>query len=180
MILTLDDIRAADQRPGGRCRVAEEQNGDVVMHPSAVTQIPAAPSTEASAHFANRLSLETDCADVAESMRDGTADFVLLHVVGLPEAYAKKHVPGALHLPHRQITAERMSEWAEDTLFVVYCAGPHCNGADRAALRLAELNRPVKLMLGGLTGWADEGFPFASGAAPGSIVEPAGSLTRAP
>ncbi|MBS0640673.1 MAG: rhodanese-like domain-containing protein [Acetobacteraceae bacterium] len=141
------------------------------MHPSPVAQIPAAPSAVALAHFAGRLSLETDCADVAESLRDGTVDFVLLHVVGSAEAYARQHVPGALHLPHRQITAERMSEWPADTLFVVYCAGPHCNGADRAALRLAQLGRPVKLMLGGLTGWADEGFAFASGETAGSHRE---------
>jgi hypothetical protein len=28
---------------------------------------------------------------------------------------------------------------------------------------------PVKLMLGGMTGWADEGFAFASGEAPGRV-----------
>ena len=50
--------------------------------------------------------------------------------------------------------------WPHDMLFVVYCAGPHCNGADKAALRLAKLGRPVKVMIGGVTGWADEGFPF--------------------
>ncbi|WP_443189815.1 hypothetical protein [Methylobacterium sp. Leaf94] len=66
-----------------------------------------------------------------------------------------------MHLPHRLITAERLAAWPADTLFVVYCAGPHCNGADRAALRLAELGRLVKLMLGGLTGWADEDLAFA-------------------
>lgn len=141
------------------------------MRPSTVAQTPAAPSIEATAHFARRLSVETDCADVAKSLRDGATDFVFLHVVGSPEAYSKQHVPGARHLPHGQITAERMAEWPMDTLFVVYCAGPHCNGADRAALRLAELGRPVKLMLGGITGWADEGFAFASGTAPGSLLD---------
>jgi len=140
------------------------------MRPSTVAQTPAAPSADALAHFACRLSLETDCADVAASMQDGTKDFVLLHVVGSLEAYNMRHIPGARHLPHRQIMAERMAEWPKDTLFVVYCAGPHCNGADRAALRLAELGRPVKLMLGGITGWADEGFAFASGGAPGSLL----------
>jgi rhodanese-related sulfurtransferase len=45
-----------------------------------------------------------------------------------------------------------------DTMFVVYCAGPHCNGADKAALRLADLGRPVKKMIGGVEGWMDEGF----------------------
>ncbi len=49
-------------------------------------------------------------------------------------------------------------EFAENTLFVVYCAGPHCNGSTRAALRLAQLGRPVKEMIGGITGWLDEGF----------------------
>src|SRR5581483_10573796 len=42
-------------------------------------------------------------------------------------------------------------------LLVVYCDGPHCNGADRAAIRLASLGRPVKKMIGGITGWIDEG-----------------------
>ena len=35
--------------------------------------------------------------------------------------------------------------------------------ADVAALKLAELGRPVKMMLGGLTGWEDEGYAFVSG-----------------
>ena len=59
------------------------------------------------------------------------------------------------------MTAERMAQWPAETLFVVYCAGPHCNGADRAALRLARLGIPVKVMIGGITGWEDEGFAFS-------------------
>jgi len=123
--------------------------------------IPASPAEVAREHFRRRLALETDCADVAAALQAGSPDFVLLHVVDTEAAFAERHIPGALHLPHRQITAERMAAWPEDTLFVVYCAGPHCNGADRAALRLAELGRPVKLMPGGLAGWADEGLTFA-------------------
>jgi rhodanese-related sulfurtransferase len=138
---------------------------------SAVASISAASPAVAQAHFAKRLSLETDCADVHAAMShsgDAPLDFVLLDARG-GDAYARAHVPGALNLPHRQITAERMRDWPVETLFVVYCAGPHCNGADRAALRLAELGRPVKLMLGGMTGWADEGFAFATGEKPGAI-----------
>jgi rhodanese-related sulfurtransferase len=48
-------------------------------------------------------------------------------------------------------------------VFVTYCAGPHCNGAARAAIRLAKLGRPVKIMTGGITGWLDEGFDLAQG-----------------
>ena len=138
------------------------------MTVSSVAAIPAASAAAAVAHFAGRLSLETDCADVHESLSSGNVDFVLLDVRG-PNAYARRHVPGALNLPHREITAERMAAWPGDTLFVVYCAGPHCNGADRGALRLAQLERAVKLMIGGMTGWADEGFAFAQGPEPGSL-----------
>lgn len=128
---------------------------------SLVNEIPAAPSEQAEAHFARRLSLETDCWDVHDSSKSSTPDFVLLDVRG-PAAYARGHVPGALNLPHGKITERRMAEWPEGTLFVVYCAGPHCNGADRAALRLARIGRPVKLMIGGVTGWIDEGFALES------------------
>ncbi len=137
---------------------------------SFVSEIPAAPSAVAAAHFAARLSLETDCADVAAAMRADAVDFVLLHVVGSPEAYARRHLPGAVHLRHADMTAERLAAWPADTLFVVYCAGPHCNGADRAALKLARLGRPVKLMIGGITGWEDEGLPFATGEEPGALA----------
>lgn len=130
-----------------------------------------APATPAAAieHFLKRLSVETDCADVSAALAAGDLDFVLLHVVGSPESYARRHVPGALHLPHREISTERMAQWPQDTLFVAYCAGPHCNGADQAALKLARLGRPVKIMIGGITGWRDEGFAFASGPAQGEI-----------
>jgi rhodanese-related sulfurtransferase len=124
--------------------------------PTAVTADPAAPSEVAKDHFAAVFSFETDCWDVHEAMRSG-ADFVLLDVRG-PALFAEGHIAGALNLPHGKIIASRMAQWPEDTLFVVYCAGPHCNGAARAALRLARLGRPVKTMPGGITGWIDEGF----------------------
>jgi len=124
-----------------------------------VTATPPAPPSETAEYFARKLALETDCWDVRESLKGGAQDFVLLDVRGT-SAYARGHVPGALSLPHRDITAECMMAWPHDMLFVVYCAGPHCNGADKAALKLAGLGRPVKVMIGGMTGWADEGFPF--------------------
>ena len=76
-------------------------------------------------------------------------------------------MPGAINIPHRELTASRLADYPMAMLFAVYCAGPHCNGADRAALNLARLGRAVKIMLGGVTGWADEGLPFVSGAEPG-------------
>jgi rhodanese-related sulfurtransferase len=125
-----------------------------------VTEILAASCPVAVAHFAAKLAFETDCADVEAAMRAGASDFVLVDVRG-PTAFARGHVPGAVNLPRREITRERLAAWPAERLIVVYCAGPHCNGADKAALALARLGRPVKIMIGGMTGWADEGFETA-------------------
>ena len=129
--------------------------------PSLVTEIPAAEPALVEAHYAARLAFETDCWDVHAALEKGEADFVLLDVRG-PALFERAHVPGAINLPHGKMTERRMAEWPLDTLFVVYCAGPHCNGTDRAALRLARLGRKVKVMIGGMTGWADEGFAVES------------------
>jgi rhodanese-related sulfurtransferase len=130
---------------------------------SYVTDYPPAAPEDVVRAYAARLSMETDCADVHHAVTTGETDFVLLHATGTPEAFARRHVPGAVHLPHRQISEDVVGRWPADTLFVVYCAGPHCNGADQAALKLARLGRKVKVMIGGLAGWADEGFTFAQG-----------------
>lgn len=128
--------------------------------PSVVSQIPAADSGLALQHFESSFAFETDCWDVHHCLERG-ADFVLLDVRG-HAAYARGHVAGAVSIPHAEISATRLAGYPSDTLFVVYCAGPHCNGGHRGAVRLARLGRPVKLMIGGMSGWLDEGFPVAS------------------
>lgn len=125
--------------------------------PSHITAVSPAQSSVALEHFESALSFETDCWDVSDSMKSGTADFILLDVRS-PELYAKGHVPGAVNLPHGKIVETKMASYPKETVFVVYCAGPHCNGAHKGAIRLAKLGRPVKLMIGGVTGWLDEGF----------------------
>ena len=130
---------------------------------SFVTEIPAAASADALAHFAASFTFETDCWDVHHAISTGQQDFVLLDVRGT-EKYAAGHVPGAIDLAHGKIIGSKLAAYPDDTLFVVYCAGPHCNGAARAAVRLARLGRPVKVMPGGITGWLDEGFALATAA----------------
>jgi rhodanese-related sulfurtransferase len=126
-----------------------------------MTEHPPADSADARAHFEALLRFETDCWDVHEELATGEPTFVLLDVRG-PASFAAGHVPGARNLPHGRIVERNLAEFAPETTFVVYCNGPHCNGADRAALRLARLERPVKKMIGGLEGWKDEGFELAA------------------
>lgn len=131
---------------------------------NAVTQVPAAHSTLAVPHFESGFSFETDCWDTHEALASSDPGFILIDARSA-EMFVRGHVPGAINIPHGKIIGSRISAYAPTTLFVTYCAGPHCNGAARAALRLARLGYPVKLMAGGMTGWLDEGFTLESGPA---------------
>jgi rhodanese-related sulfurtransferase len=120
---------------------------------------PASPDI-ALQHFEHKLAVETDCSDVHAALATGNPGFVLIDVRGAA-LFAAGHVPGAIHIPHAQLTEARLAAYPTDTLFVVYCAGPHCNGSTKAAARLARLGRPVKEMIGGVTGWIDDGLALA-------------------
>jgi rhodanese-related sulfurtransferase len=126
-----------------------------------VTQTPAASSELALAHFSNLLAFEIDCWDTSEGLKFEEPDFILVDVRS-PALFAQGHVPGAINIPHGKMTKSYMKRYPNDKLFVVYCAGPHCNGADKAAVRLATIGLPVKLMIGGITGWLDEGFTLTT------------------
>ena len=124
---------------------------------SAVSRPQAANSIEALAHFSKLLQFETDCWDVHHAISTKRQDFVLLDVRG-EQPFKNGHIDQAISLPHARINEKTLAQYPQETLFVVYCAGPHCNATEKAAIRLAKLNRPVKKMIGGVTGWIDEGF----------------------
>jgi rhodanese-related sulfurtransferase len=127
-----------------------------------VTAVPAADPRSAHAAFTARLALETDASDVAVALASGDPGFVLLDARGR-DPYEAGHVPGARNLP-RPYSAEDVAALGEG-LIVIYCWGPSCNAATKAAARLAELGRPVKEMLGGFEYWIREGHPVEGTAA---------------
>lgn len=130
------------------------------MFSNVIRPRPAA-SEKAIEHFKTLLEYETDCWDVNYAMNNGLHDFVLLDVRA--ESVAKKgYIEGAEFMPQMKINKVNMEKYPSDTVFVVYCAGPHCNATEKAALKLARLGRPVKKMIGGATGWVDEGFELVS------------------
>ncbi len=128
---------------------------------SAVSRVTAAPSQEVLTHFEALLRFETDCWDVHHAISNNRVDFVLLDVKGI-EAFELGHIEGSTNLPASRLNEKSLADYPADTLFVVYCAGPHCNATEKAAIRLAKLGRPVKKMIGGATGWVDEGFSLVT------------------
>ncbi len=124
---------------------------------SPVTAVaPAEPSLAAS-HFEARLAFETDCADVWNAIERGSVDFLVVDCRAAG-SFEKTHIPGAISLPWREITAERV-EQLPDVPLVTYCWGPSCNAATKGAYRLAALGRRVKEMIGGIEYWILEGHP---------------------
>jgi rhodanese-related sulfurtransferase len=99
-------------------------------------------------------------------VESGRPGFVLVDVRS-EESWAEGHVPGALHIPHREIKAGSLPA---GTLVVTYCWGPGCNGATRGALAFARLGHQVKEMIGGYEYWVREGYG----------VETAGGVVRRP
>jgi rhodanese-related sulfurtransferase len=131
------------------------------MMSSMVSRPPAADAERALKHFQSLFEFETDCWDVHHAIANNRKDFVLLDVRG-KELFNHGHIEDAISLPHAQINENNLTEYSLDNLFVVYCAGPHCNATEKAAIRLAKLGRPVKKMIGGITGWLDEGFSLTT------------------
>ncbi|MCJ8300454.1 MAG: rhodanese-like domain-containing protein [Pseudomonadales bacterium] len=124
---------------------------------SSVSRVAAATSEQALQHFQTLLKYETDCWDVHHAISNSRVDFILLDVRA-EQLFAAGHLPTAINVPASRLNAKSLEQFPADSLFVVYCAGPHCNGTEKAAIRLAKLQRPVKKMIGGVTGWIDEGF----------------------
>ena len=133
----------------------------VDLHTSAVLQTPAAERDAAVAHFAGRLAFEADVSDVAADIGAGVTGWVLVDSRS-QESWDQGHVPGAIHLPTREIAARAASAVPKGVTVVTYCWGPGCNGATKAALEFAELGYPVKEMIGGFEYWAREGFEVES------------------
>lgn len=141
---------------------------------SAVASMPPAPPVTAAAHFAARLSFETDVSDVHADLEAGAAGLVVVDVRS-DEAWEQGHLPGAIHLPTNRIPTDGRRLVPAEAIVVTYCWGPGCNGATRAALEFARLNRRVKEMLGGFEYWVREGLAVET--AQGRTVRPVDPLT---
>jgi rhodanese-related sulfurtransferase len=101
--------------------------------------------------------------ELARRMEFG--DVVVLDVRP-PVEYAAGHLPGAINLPHDQLTA-RLTELAERVPpgadIVAYCRGRYCVFAPKAVRALRELGYTAHPLDGGLPQWRLAGLPVTSG-----------------
>lgn len=109
------------------------------------------------AHFESRLEWEIDSADL-----HADRDAYIVIDARTPEVFAMGHVPGAINLPHRTITAETVP-FPKDAVLVTYCDGIGCNASTKAAVKLSRLGYRVKEMIGGMDWWRRDGLPVHDG-----------------
>ncbi|MFG3338320.1 rhodanese-like domain-containing protein [Glycomyces sp. NPDC048151] len=123
---------------------------------------PASPA-DALAYFAGLMTYSTDVSDVYAASQADDFGFTLVDTRG-DAAWFQGRVPGAVHLPTDDIASRASELVAADKPVVVYCWGPGCNGAYRAAVEFAKLGYQVKYMMGGFEYWVREGLPVETAA----------------
>ncbi|MBB5205420.1 rhodanese-related sulfurtransferase [Inhella inkyongensis] len=138
------------------------------MNDSAVLHYPPASPTETADYMQWKLRFHADAWDVAEDLSLGLDRLVVVDTRSAAH-YAQGHVPGAISLPHREMTAERCAQLDRSKVYVTYCDGIGCNGSTKGAYKLAALGFLVKEMLGGLDFWKRDGHPLATGTQPGTM-----------
>ncbi|GAA1878419.1 rhodanese-like domain-containing protein [Asanoa iriomotensis] len=121
--------------------------------------------------FAAKLAFQTDVSDVHSADEDS---FTLVDTRDLA-SWRQGHIPQAVHLPRRMIPLHAASRLDKTKPVVVYCWGPGCDGATKAAHELARRGYQVKEMIGGIEYWIREGFPVVTD--DGVVTRPADPLT---
>lgn len=122
-----------------------------------------APGPDATRDFmAAKLAFHTDAWDVAQDLKHGIADIVVVDARSRA-AYARGHIPGAISCPHREMAPETTRDLDRRRTYVVYCDGIGCNASTKGAYRLAALGFRVKELLGGLDFWLRDGHPVTQG-----------------
>ncbi len=106
--------------------------------------------------YQQKLSYEMDPSDLFAAFENGED----LIAVDARQAfgYEREYIPGAINLPHREMTAESTSHLDRSKIYVTYCDGIGCNASTKGALKLARLGFRVKELMGGLEWWKFDGY----------------------
>lgn len=106
-------------------------------------------------HYENKLAFEIDSWDLKVALESG--EDVIVIDARSPEAYQKEHLPGAINVPHREMSQEKTASFNRKALVVTYCDGIGCNASTKGALNMAKLGFRAKELIGGLDWWKRDG-----------------------
>jgi rhodanese-related sulfurtransferase len=107
-------------------------------------------------HYENKLAFEMDPSDLFDALNNGEK----IVVIDARKAfgYEAEHIPTAINIPHREMTAESTQHLDKAVLYVTYCDGIGCNASTRGALNMTKLAFKVKELMGGIEWWKYDGY----------------------
>ena len=110
-------------------------------------------------YYQAKLAYETDSWDLYEGLKAGKPWVV---VDGrIKEAFEREHIPHAINLPYRDISAQTAVQLDQDKIYICYCDGIGCNASTKTALKLAEIGLQAKELIGGIDWWKRDGYATA-------------------
>ncbi|WP_422360963.1 rhodanese-like domain-containing protein [Reichenbachiella sp.] len=120
--------------------------------------------------YKNKLSFEMDPSDLFEAF-ENKEDIVAIDA-RQDFGYKKEHIPGAINLPHRDMTLESTAHLDKSKTYVCYCDGIGCNASTKGALKMSELGFSVKELMGGIEWWKFDGYATeGDNATAGSLIQ---------
>ncbi len=108
-------------------------------------------------HYRHKLQFEIDSWDLKLALEAG--ERVRVIDARSRKAFTREHIPGAINIPHREMSRETTAAIDRTALVVTYCDGIGCNGSTRGALNMTELGFRTKELIGGLDWWKRDGHP---------------------
>lgn len=107
-------------------------------------------------HYENKLAFEMDPSDLFDALNNGE------NIIPLDArksfGYDAEHIPGAINIPHREMTLENTQHLDREALYVTYCDGIGCNASTRGAINMTKLGFKVKELMGGIEWWKFDGY----------------------
>lgn len=64
------------------------------------------------------------------------------------QAFVQEHIPGAINIPHRDMSPETTRHLDKQALVVAYCDGIGCNASTKGALNMTQVGFRVKELIG--------------------------------
>lgn len=121
-------------------------------------------------HYKAKLAYEMDPSDLFDVLEK--EEEVIALDARKSFAYQKEHIPGAINLPHKEMTEENTRHLDRAKTYVCYCDGIGCNASTKGALNMTKLGFKVKELMGGLAWWKfDEYATEGSHPSAGSSIE---------
>lgn len=120
--------------------------------------------------YKQKLAFEMDPSDLYAAFEEGQ------NIVALDArqsfGYDRERIPGAINIPHLNMSPDSTQHLDRETTYVCYCDGIGCNASTKGALKMTKLGFKVIELMGGIEWWKFDGY-VTEGTSPseGSMFE---------